>query len=143
MSWESISNIAPPKAAKVPPKGVAVTVRKLGTRSGAMVRYIRIAIGPALSKSLCLMPEEINMALALGGGEHAGMIGLSVDAQTGGFRAKRTKDGCYVLTVNAASADGLFSLDFPAFTAEATVVHAQNKPPLAAFRATPAMLEAD
>lgn len=71
------------------------------------------------------------------------MIGLSVDAQAGGFRARRAKDGGYVMTINAASAEGLFALDFPAFVAEASVTHVQNKPPMAVFRASAAMLEAE
>lgn len=143
MTWEPISNIAPPKAAAVPPKGVAVSVRGLGLKGGGKVRYIRMAIGPALAKSLCLVTPDIGLRLSLGGGEHAGQIALSVDNAHGNFRARRSKDGGYVLTINAASADGLFSLDFPPFAADATIVHARDVPPMAAFRAADAMLAAD
>lgn len=58
--------------------------------------------------------------------------------------AKRGKDGGYALTINAASADGLFSLDFAPFAVEeATIIHVRDVPPLAAFRVPPAMLEVD
>lgn len=143
MSWEPISNIAPAKAALVPPKGVGVSVRTLGTRGGGKIRYIRMVIGPALAKSLCLVTPEIGMRLSLGGGEHAGQIALSVDNAKGNFRAKRGKDGGYVLTVNALSAEGLFSLSFAPFAVEVTVIHASNVPPLAAFKAPADMLDAD
>lgn len=143
MSWEPIDNIAPAKAASIPPKGVAVAVRTLGLKSGGKVRYIRMVVGPLLAKSLCLITPEIGMRLALGGGEHAGQVALSVDNTHGNFRAKRAKDGSYVLTINAASADGLFSLTFAPFAADAGIVHARDTPPMAAFRVPADMLAAD
>jgi hypothetical protein len=63
-----------------------------------------------------------------------------VDNTSGNFRAKRAKDGGYVLTINAASADGLFSLAFAPFAVEAAVVHARDTPPMAAFRPSAEML---
>ncbi|WIW88982.1 hypothetical protein K3M67_03090 [Sphingobium sp. V4] len=144
MSWETITNIAPAKAAAIPPMGVGVACRKLGTRKRGEVRYIRITIAPALAAKLCLRTDKIGLRLALGSGPHAGKIALSVDASNGNFMAKKVKDGGYFLTINAASAAGLFSLDFPSFGAVAEMLPPErDKPPMAAFRASAEMLEAE
>lgn len=147
MSWDMIENVAAPKAGvalSVPLKGVRVRVRRVVGKSGILVRYIHMSIGVALAKSLCLTLPKIGVRLALGGGEHAGQLALSVDNGAGNFVAKRGRDGGYALTINAASADGLFSLDFAPFTVEeATIIHVRDVPPLAAFRVPPAMLEVD
>lgn len=147
MSWDMIENVAAPKAGMalcVPPKGVRVRVRQMGGKAGKSVRYIHLSIGVALAKSLCLTLPKIGVRLSLGGGDHAGQLALSVDNGAGNFVAKRGRDGGYALTINAASADGLFSLDFAPFTVEeATIIHARDVPPLAAFRAPPAMLAVD
>lgn len=147
MSWETIENVAAPKAGvhmSVPPKGVRVRVGQTTAKAGRSVRYIHVSIGAALAKSLCLTLPKIGVRLSLGGGDHAGQLALSVDNGAGNFVAKRGKDGGYALTINAASADGLFSLDFAPFAvADAAIIHARDTPPMAAFRVPPAMLEVD
>lgn len=148
MSWDVIENLGAPKAGEalsVPPKGVRVRVRALaGKKGGPLVRYIHLSIGATLSKSLCLTLEKTGLRLALGGGEHAGKLALSVDNGAGNFMAKRDKHGGYALTINAASADGLFSMDFAPFVVEAAeIIHVRNVPPMAAFAVPAAMLAVD
>lgn len=136
MSWEPISNVKPtaPSAASVPAMGVSVVARLFGKRGGGKVRYIKIAIGPALAKALCMVGDEAGLRLSLGGGKFAGQVALSVDNAADCFRARRGKGGGYVLTIGQASAEGLFSLDFPPFSAVAIVQPPERgKPPLAAF----------
>lgn len=144
MTWEPISNVKPTPAAaeKVPPMGVSVTARALGARSGKKVRYIKMAIGPQLAKALCMVGEQAGLRLALGSGKVAGHVALTVDNAPDCFRAKKAKDGGYVLTINEASAAGLFSLAFPPFAARAEMQPLErNKPPMASFRAADAMLD--
>ena len=69
---------------------------------------------------------------------------LCVDQERGKFKAARKGDGAYSLSINGASAEGLFALEFPAFTVEtAEVVRPPNLPPVATFTASPEMLAAD
>ncbi|WP_340265429.1 hypothetical protein [Sphingobium mellinum] len=57
------------------------------------------------------------------------------------FRAKKGKDGGYALTINEASADGLFALEFPPFAVTAAMQpNVQGQPPLASFKASEPML---
>ncbi|CAD7335276.1 hypothetical protein FIM10_02050 [Sphingomonadales bacterium 56] len=143
MSWEPISNVKPaaPSAAKVPPMGVSVAARKLSSRLGKTVRYIKVAIGPQLAKALCMVGDQAGLRLSLGGGKFAGHVALSVDNAADCFRAKRGKDGGYVLTINEASAEGLFALEFPPFATAADLQPLEKgKPPLAAFKASEPML---
>lgn len=57
------------------------------------------------------------------------------------FRAKKGKAGGYMVTINEASADGLFALDFPPFAATAELLPAERgKPPMASFKASEPML---
>lgn len=45
------------------------------------------------------------------------------------------------MTINGPSAEGLFALDFPAFTVAAVEVRAtRGEPPMAVFKASDAML---
>lgn len=141
MSWATVSNIAPPKASAVPTAGVSVSARKLGTRSGKSVSYIRIVIGSDLAKKLCLVLPETGMALKIGSGQHSGLVALTVDNSKGNFQAKKDKAGNYVLTINEGSAAGMFSLSFPTFTADAAILPPErNIPPVATFKATAEML---
>ena len=90
---------------------------------------------------MCLLGESTRLQLSFGTDRDAGKIALSVDISAGQFEARRLKSGGYRLTINAASAEGLFALDFPAFTvAPVAVVSRMGKPPMAVFAASPAML---
>lgn len=142
MAFETIERVGPAVSAKggVPADGVRVNVRKAAAR-GVPVSYIAVQIGPELAKAMCLNPEEIALDLALGNGKDAGHVGLSVNTADGGFIAKRKKSGDYLLTINAASAEGLFSLDFAVFSVPGVSVReAMGKPPMAVFKASDAML---
>lgn len=82
--------------------------------------------------------------MLFGTGEDAGKIMVAVDQALGKFTAKRSKKGHYALTINAASAEGLFALEFPAFTvAEVECFHPQGLPPHCVFAASAEMLAAD
>lgn len=141
MGFETIENYKATAAPKMPPAGVRVTSRGAGLRDGKKVRFISIAIGAALAKKLVLTGERIGVALAFGNGRDAGKIRISVDAAGGGFSARRNKRGNYVLTISAATAAGLFALDFPPFAVpEVEVVHETNRPPAAIFAASAPML---
>lgn len=147
MSWEPITNMSQPsnKVPKVPIDGVAVQARKLNVSRGAKktVRFIKILIGAGLAKKLCLIGDETRLRLSLGAGKYAGNVSMAVDVKAGSFPARKGRDGNYVLTINEASAAGLFSLDFPAFTALASpVVPPPAGPPMLAFAAG-AMLDAE
>lgn len=146
MAWDAIDNLklGNPSVA-VPDMGVRVAARALKLRKGGgtgVTRYIRVTLGAGLAKKLSMLTEAIGVRLLFGTGSDAGKIAISVDATTGNFLAKRDKAGRYALTINAASADGLFALDFPVFTvAAAEAVRPENgQPPRAIFKASDAML---
>lgn len=147
MAFEDIDVINPKKSApsKVPADGVLVQARKLGSRSGKEIQYIRIAIGAKLAKAISLVIEECRVRLAFGTGSDAGLIQVSVDNTTGKFVAKRTAKGDYALTINAATADGLFALSFDTFTrSPVEAIRPENgKPPHFVFKASDSMLAVD
>lgn len=70
---------------------------------------------------------------------------MSVDNATGKFLAKRSNKGDYALTINAATADGLFALSFDTFTrSPVEAIRPENgKPPHFVFKASDGMLAAD
>jgi len=147
MAFEDIEAVNPAKAGPsiLPPHGVAVSARKLGTRNGVTVQYIKLLIGPKLAEAVSLVKDECNMRLAFGTGDDAGLIQVTIDNTKGAFLAKRQKSGAYALTINAATADGLFSLDFPRFACERleALRPSVGQPPHFVFRASEAMLAAD
>ena len=146
MSWEIIDNLAPPKAQTVPPKGVRVEARSLTLKKQERTaRYIRIHIGAELAKAAAMTHETQQVMLMLGGGSENGKIAIGVSS-SGKFTAKRQKNsGRYTLTVNEASAEGLFALAFETFrVADCEVIRPENGQPVRfAFRASEAMLDAD
>ena len=146
MSWEPISNVkpTPPSAEKVPTMGVSIAARRVGMKGGRKARYIKVGIGPQLAKALCMVGEQAGLRLALGGGKFAGHVALSVDNAADCFRAKKGKGGGYMVTINEASAAGLFALEFPPFAASAELLPAERgKPPMASFKASEPMLAAE
>ncbi len=69
---------------------------------------------------------------------------LSVDASQGDFPATRDKQRRYGFTINEATADGLFALDFDAFTIDEIEPHCENgKPPAAIIELPEEMLSTD
>lgn len=87
------------------------------------------------------MGDLTRLRLQFGDGSDAGKIALSVDVTNGGFEAKKDKQGRYALTINQRSAEGLFALDFPAFTVSPVEVKERpHTPPLAIFKASDPML---
>jgi len=145
MAFEEIECVgaSAPKGGKVPADGVRVTARYLGSRGGeGRTHYIRVQIGAGLAKGIALAREEHGLRVLFGTDEDAGKIRVSVDNEAGKFRAKRDKAGNFSFTINAATADGLFSLTFPEFS-EARIEAirpANGQPPHFVFRAHPAML---
>lgn len=144
MAFEIIECVNPSKAsaAKVPASGVQVSARKLGSRSGKDVRYIRLQIGAKLAKSVGLIAEKQKVILLFGSAEDAGKVRLAVPPSGGGFTASRDKSGNYAVTLNAATADGLFGLDFPTFAIERceALRPTNGQSPHFVFKASDAML---
>lgn len=146
MSWIVIENLKPASGAASPlaPDHVRVKPRIVGLRSGKVARYIEVRLSAASARKIGLQGEAPRIAMMLGGGERAGMIGLVAANDTGTFVARPFKKapGSYVFTINAASADGLFSLDFPQFDVEAAPFFPEgaNGQKGIAFQASAAML---
>lgn len=141
MAFEDIECIAGTAPAQtVPSDGVRVSSRKAAGR-GSETRYIRVQIGAGLAKALCLLGEQTALRVQFGSGRDAGKVAVSVNVSSGAFAAKRDKQGRYAFTVNSRSADGLFALDFPAFTVSPVdLVHDKGSSPVAIFAASEAML---
>ena len=115
MPFTSIERLGAPaaKAAGVPPMGVRVLKRNLRTRSGTDVGFISIRLGAELSRRLGLTGAGHPVGLAFGDGNDTGKIAVTTG---GGEFAARGKPGkAYQITINKASADGLFAWDFPTF----------------------------
>lgn len=143
MAFEDITPIGKPATSKrtVPPKGVAIMARRLGLRHGGIARYIAVTVGPELARGISLTQPEHRVRLLIGSGGDAGKVQVSVDNAGGKFRAKRAKSGCYQITINAATADGRFALEFPAFTETCEAIRPQNgQPPHFVFHPSAAML---
>lgn len=147
MAFEDIDVIKPKAAtaSKVPPDGVLVQARHLGRKNGGTVQFIRLVIGSKLAKAISLVMPECRLRLAFSTGSDAGLIQVSVDNTTGKFLAKRSNKGDYALTINAATADGLFALSFDTFTrSPVEALRPENgKPPHFVFKASDGMLAAD
>lgn len=120
MAFEEIEAIKPAGVAaiKVPDGGILVRPRVLTLKNKSSVRYIYVKIGKALAKNLSMTDENEKLRVAFGTGSDAGKIMITVDAEKGRFNARRDTRGCYSLTLNEATAGGLFALDFPQFAIE-------------------------
>ncbi|MGN6596109.1 hypothetical protein [Sphingopyxis terrae] len=116
-----------------------------GGKAKGETRFIKIGIGKDLARKLALTGENVGVRLLFGNAENAGKIKISVDATTGNFTAKRDASGNYNLTINKASADGRFALDFPAFSINVVeALRPQNgQPPHCIFKASAEMLAVD
>lgn len=89
-----------------------------------------------------MVADDHRVRVLFGTGSDAGKLQISVDNSGGNFPTKRNKKGNYALTINAASADGLFALEFPVFTVEkCEAVRPENgQPPHFVFKASVPML---
>jgi hypothetical protein len=143
MPFEIIENVAKLAAQiKVFPDGVRVEPKVLTTKKG-VTRYIKVTVGAQLAKKLIWRDEKTRIDLAFGTGRDAGKVRASVNLTAGQFIAGRDKQGRYTFTINAATAEGLFSLDFPAFDIDRIdPVSELAKPPALVFKASDEMLEA-
>lgn len=115
MAFIELDNTAPPKIT-VPELGVVVGSRQAG-RDGRKVRYLAVAVGAKVSKSLGLTLAEHGVSVKAGTGDDVGKIAITANAQ-GKFRAKRQKAGHYLLTVNGNAISGRFALDFAKFAVD-------------------------
>lgn len=148
MPFETIENLKPVAISSASPAdGVQVSARKLAIppkRGGHLARYIRILVGADLAKKLVWRGESERIDLAFGTDRDAGKIRASINHSGGQFVAKRDKQGRYSITINAATAEGLFALDFPAFSLPSLEpVVAMGTPPALVFKASDAMLAVD
>lgn len=147
MAWETIEVVKPkvPGSGACPGDGVKICARSLGTRGGGRVRYIHVTIGAELARSIALNQPEHRLLVLFGTGDDAGKIAVAVDGQIGRFLAKRNKSGAYAFAINAATADGLFALDFSAFTvARCEAIRPVNgQPPKFIFKASAEMLKVE
>lgn len=98
-----------------------------------------------LARGISLVQPVAKLRLLFGTGLDAGKVCVSVDQTDGKFVAKRVASGGYFLTINAATAEGLFALEFPAFREEKLeAMRPQNgQPPHFVFHPSAAMLAAD
>lgn len=136
MPFELLENVsAAPAAPRVPDDGIRFTARQVGKRDGSgYARYIRLQIGKSLAKELAIVGEDTALALAFGSGADAGKMRLAVDFSGGTFPAKRDRNGCYGLSINSHTAEGLFALDFkPVTVTGISVSVAAGKAPWAVF----------
>jgi hypothetical protein len=146
MPFELLENVsAAPAAPRVPDDGIRFTARQVGKRDGSgSTSYLRLQIGKALAKELAIVGEDTALALAFGSGSDMGKMRLGVDFSAGTFPAKRDRSGCYGLSINARTAEGLFALDFAPVTVTGIKVSvAAGKAPWAVFDLPEAILADD
>lgn len=150
MAFEDIEcvNPAPQGAGRIPKHGVAVRVHQLGRpvrAGGGYVCYIRLSIGADLARAISLTQPQHQVRLLFGTEADAGKIRVSVDGEAGKFLAKRDKAGNYALSINAGTAEGLFSLGFPRFADErCEAIRPQNgQPPHFVFKESKDMLRVE
>lgn len=146
MAFETIENVAK-VAGQIAafPDGVRVEARAMKMRKGGgAARYIKVIVGAQLAKKLVWRDEQQRIDLAFGTGRDAGKIRAAVNASAGQFMAKRDRQGRFTFTINAATAEGLFALEFPSFDIpQLDPVHEINTPPALVFKASDAMLAVD
>jgi len=145
MAWEKIENVRPSNAKNVcPSDGITIRPRSINFTDKKKARWIEITLGKALAEKLVLRLDMQPVAIAIGSGGNAGMVGIQVDGE-GDFLAKRSKTtGQYRVTIPAESAADLFSLDFPGFALPGVgVEHQHNQPPMAVFTPPPVFFAQD
>lgn len=145
MPFETIDNLKALSAQlTVFPDGVRVQARTLKKRGGGKTHFIKVTVGAQLARKLVWRDEAVRIDLAFGTGRDAGKVRASVNLSAGQFVAKRDRQGRYVFTINAASAEGLFALEFPDFDIPSLEpVSAVGAPPALIFAVNEAMLAID
>lgn len=136
MAWDTVTPIktAAKIAPSVPPMGLVITSRRVNVKrisTAEPARYIAIRIGAELAKKSAILSDPAFLHIMSGYGTDAGKIKVQVDRGNGHFRASRQKSGGYIVTINAASAEGKFALEFPPMVVrEAEVVRPDNGQPV-------------
>lgn len=116
MAFEDIEAVGPVRGLDgVPPDGVRVRAMRVGGRGHSVTPYIQVKIGARLAGKIGLTGPHQPVRLLFGTGADAGRIKLALDCANGKFLARRDKNGNYALSINAATADGLFALEFTVF----------------------------
>ena len=141
MAFEEVEFIGPAPIDAVPNGGIRVKPRTFKSKHGVK-HWIEITIGEHLSRKICLSKPKHGMRVLFGTGEDAGKIAVAVDDEKGRFSAKKAKSsGRYVLSIGAASAEGLFALEFPVFAVLDPLVFCKDgSPPSFTFAASAEML---
>lgn len=122
-----------PSASKLGPLEVAVVAR--GGMKGS--RYIVVKIGSEAARKAGFARDKHKCHLMVGDGDDRGKVAISIDDTQGKFAVKRTKAGFYQMTVTSRAATGIFSLEFPPFSRDASVISAgQTGPLVIIFEAT-------
>lgn len=114
MTWETIENVKPTNPGGPPADGVVITLRKVG-RGASRAGYYAIRVGVALAKKVGLGTDIESVRIMSGTGTDVGKIAVVTDA-AGTFKARRQKNGCYLLPVSSVAARGLFAPDFAPLT---------------------------
>lgn len=130
MPFETIERVGPaPAAPAVPANGLQVSCRAMKSRSrtdAEPTRWITIRIGADLARAAGYHQASQPVDLAIGTGNDAGKIAVLLN-QRGTFTAKGKPGKNYAITINAASAEGLFALEFESFTrAPIEVIRPEN-----------------
>lgn len=142
MAWEEIECVKPVNGLDaVPPGGVRINPRRFKGRKGEVRHWIEISLGEKLARKLAMVMPEQRMRLLFGTGAEAGKLGLVVDQEKGKFRAKRRKNGTYALPIAPSSAEGLFAMEFPAFSViEPEIQRPPHLPPVCVIELSAEML---
>lgn len=144
MPFETLENLQAATADAIPEDGVKIGTRAALGRGKYATRYIKIQIGAKLAKKLVLTGESVPVEVAFGSGSDTGKIRVSVDVKNGQFTAKRDKSSRYSFTINRKTADGLFSVNFPAFTiTDIEPEYDPGKPPAMIIEASEEMLKVE
>lgn len=144
MAFIDLENIRPVTGLDACPRdGLRVWPRKFTAQRG-LRRWIQIMIGRGLAAKLALTKEQQNLRVLFGTGADAGQLLISADQEAGKFLAKRDKQGRYSLSINQATAAGLFGLEFPGFVVIAPpVLRAPGCPPSVEIAVPAEMLAVD
>jgi hypothetical protein len=132
MSWEIIEAVKPNYETKnnIPTGGLFLSARRAG-KPPRFTHYIALIIGADLAKKAAFAGEMHRCHILVGGGSDAGSIKIQIDNQSGQFIAKRQKSGNYLVSINAASARDLFSLNFEKFAVpHVEIVRPENGQPV-------------
>ncbi len=138
MPFENIERVGPPPTSQTPAGGVLVSPKSMKiAKTGKTSTFITIRIGAALARKAAFHLDAQPVAIQVGTGNDAGKIAIAVDMQ-GDFVARGKKDKAYQISINAGSAEGLFSLKFDKFARDdlELIDPVAGQPRFFVFRAT-------